>query len=111
MGSKHYEADSDLESTLGVIDRVFGDFEPMRWQDFSFTIPHHAWMGHILLYRAWDVTTKGGPLPDDVTQFVLHSLRLQPPPPAPIVADCLFIVGLALGIELHIDDLLVVDKR
>ena len=111
MGSKHYEADSDLESTLGIIDRVLGDFEPMHWENFSFTVPHHAWMGHILLYRVWDVTTKGGLLPDDVTQFVLHSLRLQPPPPAPIVADCLFIVGLLLGIKLHIDDLLVVDKR
>jgi len=29
MGSKHYEGDSDLEATLGIIDRVFGDFEPM----------------------------------------------------------------------------------
>jgi len=29
MGSKHYEGDSDLEATLGIIDRVFGDFEPV----------------------------------------------------------------------------------
>jgi len=68
-------------------------------------------MGHILLYRAWDVLKKGGPLPDDIKEFVLHSLRLEPPPPAPIVADCLLIIGLVLGIKLHIDDLLVVDKR
>jgi len=39
MGSKHYEDDSDLESTLGIIDRIFGDFEPMYWENFSFTIP------------------------------------------------------------------------
>ena len=111
MGSKHYEGDSDLESTLGIIDRVFGDFKPMRWQDFSFTIPHHAWMGHILLYRTWDIMRKREPLPDDVKEFVSHSLRLEPPPPAPIVADCLFIVGLILGIGLHVYDLLVTDKR
>jgi len=67
-------------------------------------------MGHIL-YRAWDVLRKGEALPDDIKEFVLHSLRLEPPPPAPIVADCLLIIGLFLGIKLHIDDLSVVDKR
>jgi len=41
----------------------------------------------------------------------LPSLRLEPPPPAPIVADCPLIVGPLLGIELYVDDLLVVDKR
>ena len=111
MGSVHYDGDSDLESTLGIIDRVFGVFGPMRWQNSPFTIPHHAWMGHILLYRAWDVTNKGEPLPDDLKGFVLHSLQLVPPPPATIVADCLFIVGFILGIKLCADDLLVVDKR
>ena len=111
MGSKNYEGDSDLESTLGIIDRVFGVPQPMPWQDFSFTAPHHAWMGHILLYRACDVIRKDEPLPDDIGGFVLHSLRLEPPPPATIVADCLLIVGLTLGIGLHADDLLVVDKR
>ena len=29
MGSKHYNEDSDLESTLGIIDCVFGVFKPM----------------------------------------------------------------------------------
>ena len=33
MGSKHCEDDSDLESTLCIIDRVFGDFDPMYWQN------------------------------------------------------------------------------
>jgi len=110
MWSGHYEGDSDLEVTLGIIDRVFGDSEPMHWQNFTFTIPHHIWMGHILLYRAWDILGKGVPLPDYIREFVLHSLRLEPPPPATVVADCLFIVGLVLGIKLHIADLFVADK-
>ena len=111
MGSKHYEGDSDLEATLGIIDCVFGDFKPMDWQNFSFTVQHHAWMGHILLYRAWDILRKCEPLPDDIKEFVLHSLGLEPLPPAPIVTDCLLIIGLVLGIKLHIDDLSAVDKR
>ena len=106
-----YRGDSDLESTLCVIDYVFGFAVPMNWKTFSFSVPHHAWMAHILLYRAWDVLRGGEPLPDEVKEFVLYSLQLKPPPPAPIVTDCLFIIGLTLGIELHFDDLWVVDKR
>jgi len=112
LGSGNYKGDSDLESTLGIIDRIFGgDFEPMYWQDLSFTVSHHAWMSHILLYRAWDVIRQGEHLPDDVKEFVIHSLQLEPPPPASIVADCLLIVGFVLGIRLHADDPLVVGKR
>ena len=111
MGYKHYEGDSDLEATLGIIDRTFGDFEPMYWNNFTLTPPHHAWMGHILLYRAWDVLRRGDPLPDDIREFILYSLRLESPPPATVVADCLLIIGLVIGINLHTNDLLVVDKR
>ena len=111
MGNKPYEEDSDLESTLGIIDRVFGAPKDMRWGNFSFSAPHQAWMGHILLYSAQDAIRTGESFPDDVKEFVLHSLSSDPPPPAPLIADCLFIIGLILGIELRIDDLLVVDKR
>lgn len=112
LGFRRYEGDSDLEATLGIIDRVFGDYEDLYWHTFSFSVPHHSWMGHILLYRAWDhVVRKGKDLPEDIKEFVLHSLRLEPPPPAPVVTDCLFMIGLVLGIKLHIDDLLVIDKR
>jgi hypothetical protein len=41
MESKHYEGDSDLEVILGIIDRVFDDFGPMHWQNFSFTVTYH----------------------------------------------------------------------
>ena len=73
MGSKDYGEDSDLESALGIIDRVFGNFDPMHWQNFSSPIPHHAWMGHVLLYCARDVLKKCEPLPHDIKEFVPHS--------------------------------------
>ena len=114
MGSSHYEGGSDLESTLGIIDRIFSDLddsEPMPWHKFSFSVPHHAWMGHILLHCAWDALRKDLPLPGYTREFVHHSLQLVPPPPAPIIADCLFIIGLVLDIRLCTDDLFVVDKR
>ena len=108
MGLRHYEDDSDLEPTL---DRVFGDFDPMYRQSFSPSIPHRVWMGHVLLYRAWDVLNKGEQLHDDVKEFALHPLRVEPPPPIHIAADCLLIIGLILGIKLHIGDPLVINKR
>ena len=111
VGFGHYEGDSDLQSTLGIMDRVFGEFGSMDWQGSTFTVSHHAWIGHLLLYRAWDLCRKGGQVPDYIKEFIPHSLQLKPFPPAPIVADCLFIVGLLLGTGLHPDDLLAIDKR
>lgn len=109
--TKHYDGDSDLESTLGTIDRVLDNYEKMHWHTFSFSTPHHAWMSHILLHRAWDSARNNSPLPDDIEEFVLLSLRPHPPPPASIITDCLLIIGLVLGIKLHLDDLFVTDKR
>ena len=108
MGSEDYKGDADLESTLGILDRVFGDdrfrpFKPIPWQDFSFDVSHHAWMGHVLRYRAWDASRRGEPLPDDVKGFVLCSLQSKSPPPTTIM-DCLSIIALILKIELHVDD-------
>ena len=111
MGYRRSKGDSDLESTLGIIDRVFGSFGPMDWHNFLFTVPHHSWMGHILLYRAWYFLREGESLPRDIMEFIHHFLRLGDTPPAPVIADCLFIIGLALGINLHVDDLTVTDKR
>ena len=112
MGSRHYEDDSDLEATLGIIDCVLGGrAQVMRWETFKFTAPHHSWMAHILLYRAWDTLGTTGVLSKDVTCFIKHTLSLDPPPSSAIVADCLLIVGLILGIGIHVDDLSVVDKR
>ena len=109
MGPRHYEGDSDLEATLGVIDCTFGYFKPMCWQTLSFTIPHHGWMGHVL-YCPWDVLQKGEPLPHDIKEFGLHSPQLETPPPALIVVDCLLIIGLVLDVKLHVH-LLAADKR
>ena len=111
MGFGHYKGDSDLESTLGFVDRVFGSFGPINWQDFSFSIPHCAWVAHILLCRAWDLLRKGKPVPNYIKEFVHCSLQLDPAPTVPIKADCLFIIALVLKIGLHPWDLLVIDKR
>jgi hypothetical protein len=110
-GPQSYEGDSDLTSTLGIIDCVFGGSAPMDWQHFSFTATHHAWMGHILLYRAWDALGSLQPLPDDINEFICHSFRSEPSLRSPIIADCWFIISLILEIPLHVDDLSAINKR
>ena len=112
IGSKHYEGDSDLESTLGMVDCVFSpnNPKPMDWHKFSFSVSHHTWMGQILFYRAWDALGRRGSLPDDVKGFVLHTLGSDSPPPA-IVNVCLVIIGLVLGLRPQDDDPHVTDGR
>ena len=113
IGSRTYEGDSDLESTLGMIDRVFigSALKPMRWDQFCLTGSHHVWMGHVVFYHAWYILGRGGTLPDDVRGFVLYSLRLDPPPPVPVITDCLLIIRLILGIMSRIDDQQAIDKK
>lgn len=109
------DPDPDLESTLGMLDRVFAtesqDLKPIRWQELAFTDSHRAWMGQILLYRAWDSLRNGDLLPDDIKEFVLHSLQVKRPPPAPIVTSSLLMIGLVLKIKLRFDDQKATDKR
>ena len=113
LGSRYFEGDSDLDSTLAMIDRIFveNNFNPIPWQDFSFTDPHHTWMSRILLCHAWGSLKEGNPLHKDVRGFVRHSLALVPPPPAQTVRNCLYIVGMALKIRFDNDDPNVIDIR
>jgi hypothetical protein len=112
MGYRHYEDDSDLESTLCITDILLGASVPaLEWENLKLTAPHHSWMAHILLYRAWDTIINTGKLTEDVTGFIKHSLSLDPPPQAAVVADCLLMIGLVLGIGVHVGNLSVVDKR
>ena len=106
IGSTHYEGDSDLESTLWMMDRVFGagDLAPMRWAEFSFTCHHHAWMGQILPYRAWYALRTSDNLPDDIHEFLRDSFGKNPLPPAPIISSCLLIICLVLRATPDSDD-------
>ena len=112
MGYRRYAGDSDLESTLGLIDCALGvGAQTLQWETFKFTPPHHSWMAHILLYRAWGTLGTADKLSEDVTSFIKYTLSLDPPPSAAIAGDCLLMIGLILGIGIHVDDLSVMDKR
>ena len=111
LSPRFYANDGELESTLGVIDQVLGKGKAIVWDGFKLSVEHHSWMAHILLYRAWDVLGSSRVLSDDVTGFIRYSLSMDPPPSDAIVADCLMMIGLLIGINIHMDDLSIVDKR
>ena len=108
---RRYTSDGELESILGIIDLVLGKGKAIVWTGLKLPVEHHSWMAHILLYRAWDVLGSSRVLSDDVTGFIRYSLSMDPPPSDAIVADCLMMIGLLIGINIHMDDLSIVDKR
>jgi hypothetical protein len=102
--------DKDLDSILHLVDRLLGNNRPINWSGYTFTEPHQRWLSHILLYRAWDHLCYSPKLPDDVEAFVTLALSTEDMHPA-VVADCLFIISLVIGLPFHVDDLATADKR
>ena len=102
--------DNDLDSVLALVDRLLGNNRPISWKGYKFTDAHQRWLSHVLLYRAWDHLCYSPKLPDDVEEFVVLALSTDDMHPA-VVADCLFIISLLIGLPLHVDDLATTDKR
>jgi len=108
---RRYGSDPDLESTLGLVDKLLGHDVSIPWTKLVLSFDHHSWLGHILLYRAWDTTRDTGKLTSDVTGFIEYTMALDPPAASSIETDCLLMDGLLVGMPIHTDDLLVSDKR
>jgi len=108
---RRYGSDQDLDSTLGLVDKLLGHDVSIPWTKYLLSFDHHSWLSHILLYRAWDTTRDTGKLTSDVTGFIEYTMSLDPPAASSIETDCLLMVGLLVGMPIHTDDLLVSDKR
>ena len=108
---RRYGSDQDLDSTLGLVDRLLEHDISIPWNKFVLSFNHHSWLSHILLYRAWDTIRDAGKLTSEVTGFIEYTMALDPPAASSIETDCLLMIGLLVGIPIHTDDLLVSDKR
>ena len=106
LSDTDYGADSDLEAVLFMVDMTLGCDVSFPWELIEMTSPHHAWMSHVFLYHAWHEEE----LTEVVMDFVEHSMSFKPPSDI-VIADCLFIIGLMIGIPIHVRDLTVRDKR
>ena len=108
---RRYGSDQDLDSALGLVDKLLGHDVTIPWNKFVLSFSHHSWLSHILLYRAWDTTRETGKLTSDVAGFIEYTMALDPPAASSIETDCLLMIGLLVGMPIHTDDLLVNDKR
>ncbi|KAF9782708.1 hypothetical protein BJ322DRAFT_1072149 [Thelephora terrestris] len=103
--------DHELESTLEVLDAVFNSEREIRWQDFVFGDAHYCWLSHILRCRA-RVTLRTQEIPTkEVLGFVRYSLSREPLPPSRVIADCLLIANMIVGVLPDVDDrFFIMDK-
>ena len=106
LSHTEYRPDSDLETALFMVDMTLGCDGGFPWDRAQMTPPHHAWVSHVFLYRAWHE----GRVSEVVMDFVEHSMSLRSPNDI-VITDCLFIIGLMIGVPFHVDDITVRDKR
>lgn len=106
--------DNDLKSLLLMMDHIIQGFKDILWSEQHFSQSHTAWMCHILVYHLWE-NKNGDPrrnhLPEGLYQLLEQTLSCEPPPAQPVVADCLLILSLTIGLPLDAKDLWMVDKR
>ena len=106
LSSVDHSPDHNLEAVIFMVDMTLGHDYRFPWEEIRMTSPHHAWTSHVFLYRAWNE----GQLSEAVTDFVENSMSLRPPSDI-VITDCLFILGLMLGVPFHVSDITVRDKR
>ena len=101
-----HSTDPDLAAVLFMVDMTLGSNNGPPWERMRMTSPHRAWMSHVFLCQAWHE----GQVSEIVTDFVENSMSLRPPSDI-VITDCLFIIGLMIGIPFHVSDITVRDKR
>jgi hypothetical protein len=105
LNLRRYESDPDLESTLGLVDKLLGRDVTIPWTKFVLSSNRHS------CYWAWDTTRDTGKLTSDVIGFIEYTMALDPPAASSIETDCLRMVGLLTGMPIRAEDLLIGNKR
>ena len=109
----HHENDSNLQSVLGLIDRLLGTDQHIEWPTFQLSSAHHLWVSDVLLHHAWNLVAAGKrhQVYDEVAVFVQDTFSLEPPAALSVDTNCVLMVGLLVGIPIHPDDLLVSGEK
>jgi hypothetical protein len=108
LGHRASGDDPDLNSALLMLDKALGYNVKVIGNDFQPLDPaHHLWMSHLFVYYA-----QQNPLSDEVSAFVQRSLDLeQSLDRAAVVTDCLYMIGILLGIPPGDETITKWDKR
>ena len=103
--------EGDLECALGVLDYIEGRADSVRWEAYKLSSAHHQWLAHILLYRCWDESRDELGIDEALSSFIKYSFNPERDPSSSVIADCLFMVCLQMGLPMNQDDLHILDKR
>jgi len=109
----YHENDSNLQSVLGLTDRLLGIDQDIEWASFQLSSAHHLWVSDILLHHACNLVAAGkqNKVYDEIAVFVQDTFSLEPPAALSIDANCVLMVGLLVDIPVHPDDLLVSGEK
>jgi hypothetical protein len=109
--------DLELRTTFDifrVLNSSDNKYPPL--ERFGSDVPRHhlSWIMHLMVYWVYCSWSAPG-VYDDITDSVHDSLqkvlKFDPPPSDSILTDCLIVTGLMVDLPLHMDDLMVIDKR
>ena len=111
--SFYHENDSNLQSVLGLTDRLLGIDIDIEWPSFQLSSAHHLWVSDILLHHACNLVTAGRQqkVYDEVAAFIQDTFSLEPPASLSVDTNCVLMVGLLADIPVHPDDLLVSGEK
>ena len=79
----------------------FRERRPLEWNDYEPS-PHELTMVSLNLVNLarFEQRPQQMKVPRWILRFALHFLSLDPPPPTPVVANCLVIVAIDLGCDI-----------
>ena len=108
-----HENDSNLQSVLGLTDRLLGIDRVIEWASFQLSSAHHLWVSDIFLHHACNLVAAGKQqkVYEEVAAFVQDTFSLEPPAALSIDTNCVLMVGLLVDIPVHPDDLLVSGEK
>jgi len=102
--------------TMNAIHQVFIQsvgHRGFRWGHYKPPGDEHTLVAHTLLKLAQFGYQRMGQakVPRLILRFALHSLSLDPLPPAPVIADCLSIIAVDLGCDISDTGAMTLDER
>ena len=102
--------------TMNAIHQVFIQnvgHQGFRWSHYKPPSDEHTLVAHTLLKLAQFGYQRMGQakVPRLILRFALHSLSLDPLPPAPVIVDCLSIIAVDLDCDISSTGVVTLDER
>ena len=98
-----------MQGNQGFLPIACAVDDPIELDVASLTISDRTWMAHMFTYRLHDKKIRPMSVP-----FLLDFIRSclsEPSPPSRLVADCLLMAGMLMGLRVDRQDLSRLDKR